>query len=388
MNVEIVIARYNEDISWINKIPSKTKITIYNKGIDDIKYPSIKLPNVGRESHTYLTHIIDNYDNLADTTIFTQGEPFFHSPNFIELVKEPQLFEPIQPLTLYYSPPFEIASNINKKIILNKGFPKDGIPPEHVIEKTKDLWINNNKIYVEYYDNDYIIFYPEYYYDHFITNFRKSLYNIFKFESMLKFAKDRYKLTNVNLKLLQPMCYAAIFSVSRDVIRTRTKSFYKNILKLLLEDKEKYNIDTGLLLERLWLIIFNYQKYNKNYKKLYIKDFQINFVDIPIFNNKFEINVNTKYELFFELNIDNLDYYFVIGDKRIYLKRTDNSFKKIFFKDNAFKFLIKQHIKIELNKKLYVYINNKLIVSFDINKIKLNSVRIEKQKNNFNIEFI
>ena len=61
--LEIVVARYNEDLEWLKKIPKEYKITIYNKGLDDIKnIPSsatiTKLPNIGRESHTYLYHMI------------------------------------------------------------------------------------------------------------------------------------------------------------------------------------------------------------------------------------------------------------------------------------------------------------------------------------------
>jgi hypothetical protein len=33
----------------------------------------VSLPNVGRESHSYLTHIIRNWDDLAEWTVFTQG---------------------------------------------------------------------------------------------------------------------------------------------------------------------------------------------------------------------------------------------------------------------------------------------------------------------------
>ena len=39
--------------------------------------------NVGREGHAYYKHIYDNYANLADYTIFLQGNPFDHSPNII-----------------------------------------------------------------------------------------------------------------------------------------------------------------------------------------------------------------------------------------------------------------------------------------------------------------
>ena len=39
--------------------------------------------NVGREGHTYYKYICDNYENLAEYTIFVQGRPFDHSPNII-----------------------------------------------------------------------------------------------------------------------------------------------------------------------------------------------------------------------------------------------------------------------------------------------------------------
>lgn len=76
--MEIVVARYNEDISWLNEIDLK-KI-IYNKGNDHIEN-SIKLPNIGRETQTYFYHIVNNYDNLADWTFFIQGNPFDHVRN-------------------------------------------------------------------------------------------------------------------------------------------------------------------------------------------------------------------------------------------------------------------------------------------------------------------
>ena len=85
MSFEIVIAHYNERLGWVYQLDSKIKITIYSKG-GDIR--GIPLPNVGREAHTYLTHIINNYDNLSDFIIFCQGDPFPHCPNFIEEVNK------------------------------------------------------------------------------------------------------------------------------------------------------------------------------------------------------------------------------------------------------------------------------------------------------------
>lgn len=89
--VDIVIARYNEDLDWLcedsvmNTITNsslKTSIYIYNKGINNVtpKFMEcygtivdlyiIQLPNVGRCDHTYLHHIVKNYHNLADVTVF------------------------------------------------------------------------------------------------------------------------------------------------------------------------------------------------------------------------------------------------------------------------------------------------------------------------------
>lgn len=93
MTTDIVIAWYNEDINWINTDENiKNNSKVYCKNNENrikpygIEY--IKLPNVGRESHTYILHIIEHYDNLADTTFFLQGKCTDHCANYLELIKE------------------------------------------------------------------------------------------------------------------------------------------------------------------------------------------------------------------------------------------------------------------------------------------------------------
>jgi len=77
--VDIVIARYNEDLKWLNnKKFSKYNCIIYNKGVNDKFYKPpntkvINLKNVGMCDHTYLYHIVTNYDNLNKITIFLPG---------------------------------------------------------------------------------------------------------------------------------------------------------------------------------------------------------------------------------------------------------------------------------------------------------------------------
>mgnify|MGYP000642643650 CR=1 FL=1 len=78
MKGQIIISRYNEDLSWVKQMVNEDiEIFIYNKGPKIIEEysPKVKisdLENVGRESHTYLHHIINNYDELPEKIIFTQ----------------------------------------------------------------------------------------------------------------------------------------------------------------------------------------------------------------------------------------------------------------------------------------------------------------------------
>ena len=75
--VEMVVAHYCEDLSWIRPYAHLT--TIYDKGKSNLSEmtawgaKTVTLPNVGRESHTYLYHIVHNWDKLADWTVFFQG---------------------------------------------------------------------------------------------------------------------------------------------------------------------------------------------------------------------------------------------------------------------------------------------------------------------------
>jgi len=66
-----VLAQYNEDIAWSDSFANLR--TVYCKGTDCAD-GAIRLPNVGREGHTFLKHIVDRYDSLADWTVFSQAE--------------------------------------------------------------------------------------------------------------------------------------------------------------------------------------------------------------------------------------------------------------------------------------------------------------------------
>ena len=72
----LIIARYNENLDWLTKF-NDFKILVYNKCEDleqNSNFKVLKLENLGRESHTWLTHIVYNYNNLNDINIFLQGK--------------------------------------------------------------------------------------------------------------------------------------------------------------------------------------------------------------------------------------------------------------------------------------------------------------------------
>lgn len=94
MDIDIVIARYKEDINWTQNIKDKN-IFIYNKFHNE----KIHLPNVGREAHTYLYHIISNYYILNDITIFIQADPFHHCKDFFRIINNLNIDKDIQPLS-------------------------------------------------------------------------------------------------------------------------------------------------------------------------------------------------------------------------------------------------------------------------------------------------
>ena len=86
---QIIVAKYKEELSWLHEIKNIPYIVYDKKNKNAPHY----LPNIptfpvgrfegirytksptGRESHTYLYHIIKHYHELADMNIFLQGRP-------------------------------------------------------------------------------------------------------------------------------------------------------------------------------------------------------------------------------------------------------------------------------------------------------------------------
>jgi hypothetical protein len=136
----IIIARYMEDLEWIDKPPyNKYPYIVYNKGNDqnykktDKFIEEIKLPNVGRETHTYLYHIIENYHRISRMTIFLPGSMELKHKD----IKGRKLFEQleIEPYTTTFVCDTELKGyhvlNVHSFTLLNKYTSSSSMNSQH-----------------------------------------------------------------------------------------------------------------------------------------------------------------------------------------------------------------------------------------------------------------
>ena len=78
-NIDIIVSRYNEDLKWTLEEPfNEFKYIVYNKGDnDDFEKSHVKeiinILNIGREGHSYLYHIVENYNDLNNVLVFFPG---------------------------------------------------------------------------------------------------------------------------------------------------------------------------------------------------------------------------------------------------------------------------------------------------------------------------
>lgn len=134
-----VVARYTEDVSWLNDLPRNARIYLYNKGPDiepgvlSREVNLIRLPNTGRESGTYMHHLMHNFRaDEGEFTVFTQADPFEHAPHILDLVRVWQRWEDVQPLSLMWL--------AEKKI-----------PPPRLLERETADWIDELAIRREFF---------------------------------------------------------------------------------------------------------------------------------------------------------------------------------------------------------------------------------------------
>ena len=218
MDTKIIIARFNEDLNWVEKLNLSSEIIIYNKGKEiqsSNKYTVNNLPNIGRESQTWLHHIYENYNDLNKYNIFLQGRiddlgcmAYRDLDNYIIDLNQ-QCFA------------------VSRFGLLSPFHWKDNLNIEKDIRYSK-AWENND--------------------------ISRSTYGF------RKYAKNFLK----EIPLIVATSYGGCFGVTRDAIRTHKREFYLSLLNTV--NKHKNPIESHYL-ERLWCYIFSKNRYLK--KALY-----------------------------------------------------------------------------------------------------------------------
>lgn len=90
---QIVVTRMGEDVRWLDALPEIPAL-VYNRGGSSTLLPhprdNLKVvvqANTGREDDEMLRHIITNYNDLPEYTIFLQGWPLLHCAGVVETVR-------------------------------------------------------------------------------------------------------------------------------------------------------------------------------------------------------------------------------------------------------------------------------------------------------------
>lgn len=229
---ELVIAYYKEYDSLDNfKMYSEINnydIHIYNKGgienndIINSKFSNFKnnfnlsnLPNIGQATHTYLHHVISNYDNLSDITIFMLGSGFRGEKK----AKKAHWI-------------LKNANNCN------------GFLSQHI-------WLSEK--------NDYNFELP--YYEIFSYKNNNIQENSQRIKTEMIRAESlplgKWIENNTHNKLISKRFYRTnkcMFAVKKDVILKKPISYYKNLIKQL--ESANRNLEVIHFFERAWVCVF------------------------------------------------------------------------------------------------------------------------------------
>jgi len=218
-SVDLIISKYNEDLEWLqhySKYPF-TNIYIYDKSDRYTNCPRflnncsvIKLKNVGLCDHTYLYHIIHNYDNLSDYNIFIPASAYINSTKKRKL---DSIFKSI----------FE------RKAPIISGNTYNGTPTHTVLHNfTLDHWAPTEEVNRK---------------DHNNFNLQKSDIRPFG---------DWYK-NYFSGESTDRVSYLGMFGVTREMIQEHTKEKYISLIKTVETDKFP---EAAHYMERSWASLY------------------------------------------------------------------------------------------------------------------------------------
>jgi len=245
-DVQVVVAHHAEDLKWVKEAREATptaSFIVYTKGPKIDETTTEVLPNVGRESHTYLHHIVNNYDNLAPWTVFMQGA----APRWGHKKTNPENGHLTDNITFsdyvqaFYDGkesffPISAATHLPEGLqttrmgMLSKSAPLSNTEcPANGADGWSAWWSDANHLHHKK-GKDMLSFYQRY------------------VQGTPALRADVMK--PITLGFVQ----GARFAVSRERIQSRPRSFYVDLLALLSESKDPLE---GYFLETMWYDVFN-----------------------------------------------------------------------------------------------------------------------------------
>lgn len=210
----IVIARFNEDLEWLKESRFENhRIVCYNKGNNSnfYKHPNmeiIRLPNVGMCNHTYLYHIINNYDKLDNLTLFVAGSCMDDNKRYITNLT-------FDRMTSKTNSAF-VVSRVNDVLKDLYDFTLDN----YKVRNSQNTTLNDSSELVKCKIRPFGKFYEHYF--------------------------EKLHISGIN--------YYSIFGVSKEHILHQPKALYENLIQHVNKD---INTEAAHYLERLTLAIFH-----------------------------------------------------------------------------------------------------------------------------------
>ena len=294
MSHTIVVSHYRENLDWLWTLPDDiTKVIIYHKGnrLDLIpkNHPMVEvhtLPNIGREGHTILYHILANYkhwqtsvknndktykdrenfddndndndndddndndndndDKKIDRVTFVQGNPLEHSPYLINLFRVVNDWKPAQELGYQFD---------------------QSTPPPHVLQHFKNRGSESVLLGIDWNANHYL---PSKWTDKGITYLQSKYIKQYHQKGFRVHHKGIIMdfLTRCGAVAicpdlathdLIPMTYGGQFSVEITQILKRPIRLYQKLVEGLFITKDTQGGLEGYILERCWMLLFTDQ---------------------------------------------------------------------------------------------------------------------------------
>ncbi len=244
---QLVIARYTESLDWLTDVPPDIEVIVYNKGpavtSDAVQARAsiVRRANQGRESETYLAHVLGlrqaDGSQDDDFVVFAQGDPFEHSPDFLDLLRATHRWADVQPLSWRWKT-------------------KRNIPPAHVLARETGAFMDGLRVRPELFSLQ--SWTPLGFHDVGTFWLQETYRSVHGLPDGTNIAAHFLAMCGMpalaaqaDAHLLGRFSYGAVFAARRSRLMTVSEAALANLRRASL-GHEVY----GYVLERMWLHVF------------------------------------------------------------------------------------------------------------------------------------